>query len=35
VFALAYFREAATDEGHRAVGHGELVKQAHRVQRTG
>jgi predicted DNA-binding ribbon-helix-helix protein len=22
VFALAYFREAATDEGHRRVGHG-------------
>lgn len=35
VFALAYFRAAATDEGHRSVGHGELVKQAHRAQRTG
>ncbi len=23
VFALAYFREAATDEGHRLAGHGE------------
>jgi predicted DNA-binding ribbon-helix-helix protein len=34
VFALAYFREAATDEGHIAAGHGTKERGVQRTQRV-